>query len=31
MKKFNFGALAHLIAGLALTVIVSQPAFATGG
>ena len=30
MKKFNFGSLAKLVAGVALTLIVSQPAFATG-
>jgi hypothetical protein len=30
MKKFNFYSLAQLVAGLAVTVIVSQAAFAGG-
>jgi hypothetical protein len=30
MKKFSCRFLAHLLAGVALTVVVSQPAFASG-
>lgn len=30
MKKFSFHFMMQLIAGLALTVIVSQPALGTG-
>jgi hypothetical protein len=30
MKKSSFHFMAQLVAGLALTVIVSQPAFGTG-
>ena len=30
MKKFSCRFMAQLVAGVALTVIVSQPAFATG-
>jgi hypothetical protein len=31
MKKFNFHLMAQLVASVALTVILSQPAFANGG
>lgn len=30
MKKFTFGSLALLVAGVALTLVVSQPAVASG-